>query len=194
VAAELVRRGARVERVVAGSLRRQLDTAWPIARALGIEVEVDERFDEYSTTDILEHHSTTDAREERSDPDAAPISSRDFQGILEAALLEWIDADGAGPTREPWPAFAARVAGAVDGALAGLGRGGVTVAVTSGGPIGATCARLLGTGPASMVAFNRVVTNAGLSAVTAGRGGETLVSFNEHGHLLGGDPALLTYR
>jgi hypothetical protein len=46
-----------------------------------------------------------------------------------------------------------------------------------------------------MVTFNRVVINAGLSAITAGRGGETLVSFNEHSHLLGGDdPGLLTYR
>ena len=42
--------------------------------------------------------------------------------------------------------------------------------------------------------LNAVTVNSGVSTVTVGRRGTTLVSFNEHSHVLGQSPDLLTYR
>ena len=62
---------------------------------------------------------------------------------------------------------------------------------TSGGAIAAVCAALFRAPPESFVAFNRVTVNTGVTKLVRGRGGTTLVSFNEHAHLA---PALVTYR
>ena len=195
VAAELARRGMRVEKVISGSLRRQLDTAAPIAAHAGLEVEVDERWNEYDSADVLSNHSTSDVREEHRPGDATPqISSRDFQVVLEKALLGWIAAGEDGPADEPWPRFAERVRGALKDAADGLGSGATAIVSTSGGVIAAVCGALLGADATSLVAFNRVTINTGLTKVTVGRGGITLVSFNEHAHLEAEASRLLTYR
>jgi broad specificity phosphatase PhoE len=193
-AAELQRREVTVARVLSGTLRRQLDTARPIATAFGLDVALDGRWNEYSADDILAHHSTTDARMDRTGDDAVEISSRDFQALLEGALNAWIDAGADGPADEPYPAFAARVRAALEAAADGLGSGAAAVVSTSGGPIAAICAALMGAPPASLVQFNRVAINTGITKVTAGRGGLTLISFNEHSHLDGPARSLLTYR
>jgi broad specificity phosphatase PhoE len=194
VAAELQRRETKVARVISGTLRRQVDTAGPIAAAFGLEVEIDERWNEYSADDILRHHSTTDARLERSGDDAVEISSREFQGLLEGGLNAWIEAGADGPAEETYAAFAARVRGALSAAAEGLGSGAAAVVSTSGGPIGAICAALSGAPPTSLVQFNRVAINTGITKLTVGRGGITLISFNEHSHLEGPARSLLTYR
>ena len=195
VAADLDARGLNATRLISGGLRRQLDTAAPIAERTGLEVEVDPRWDEYRSDDVLSHHSEVDAREERAAGSPAPeISSRDFQALLEDALHAWIDAGDGGPAQEPWPAFAARVEGALRGAADGLGSGETAIVSTSGGVVAAVCALLLGVPARSMVAFNRVSVNSGITKIAVGRGGMTLVSFNEHGHLDRHGDGLLTYR
>ena len=73
------------------------------------------------------------------------------------------------------------------------------VAVTSGGPVAAAAATLVGgtgDGDAALAArlwtrFNTVVVNAGVTRVVVGSTGPRLLSFNEHPHLAGD---LLTYR
>ena len=52
VADELRARGVRVGRLVCGGLARQRDTAAPLAEWLGVDAEVDPRWDEYSTEDL----------------------------------------------------------------------------------------------------------------------------------------------
>jgi len=195
VANALARRGLRIERVVSGSLRRQLDTAAPIAAAAGRQVEVDARWNEYETAGILEAHSSSGAREERRPADdAPPISSREFQRLLDAALAAWIAASGTSGAPERWPAFAGRVEAALRAVSADLTSGGAAIVVTSGGPIATVCSRLLELEPQAMVPFNRVTLNTGMTTVSIGRGGLTLVSFNEHQHLTGSAAALRTYR
>jgi broad specificity phosphatase PhoE len=90
LAADLERRGLRCDRIVSGPAARQRDTAAPIAVAAGAPTAVDRRWDEYCTEDILAHHSDTDARLEAGSGQAAPISSRRFQEVLDRALLAWI--------------------------------------------------------------------------------------------------------
>lgn len=191
VAAELQGRGARVDRLVCGDLARQRDTAAPLAAWLGVEADVDPRWNEYRTEDLLEHHSDTAARESAVEG-APPISSRDFQGLLEKALLDWIGAGAGGPADEPYPAFAGRAEAALRDVAGGLGSGETAVVCTSGGVLAALSVALLGLPPQAFVAFNRVTINGAITKVAHGRSGTTLVSFNEHAHLERRD--LLTYR
>lgn len=189
LAADFARRGVAPARVITGDLRRQRDTLAP----LGLEATVDPRWDEYDSDGILSAHSASAAREHRGPgDDAAPaLTSRQFQEILEEALLAWIAAGADSPARETWPAFAARVEGALHAAAAGLGTGETALVCTSGGVLAAVMVALLGVAPEAFVRFNRVTVNTGISRVAVGRAGLTLVSFNEHAHL---DGALLTYR
>jgi broad specificity phosphatase PhoE len=193
VARALDRRGMRVERIVSGSLRRQRDTAAPFAALAGLEVEVDPRWNEYESDAVLVHHAETDVRLDHAEG-ARTVSSREFQPLLEAALLDWIARGDDSPADETYPAFAARVRDALTAAADGLGSGATAVVCTSGGPIAAICGRLLGAGPESLVTFNRVAINTGMTKIAVGRGGMTLVSFNEHEHLEGEAARLLTYR
>jgi broad specificity phosphatase PhoE len=197
LARELGRRRMEVTRVVSGGLVRQRGTIAPFASERGLEVVEDRRWDEYDTGDILAAHSATRLRHERpSGSDAPAVSSRAFQDVLEEALLAWIAAGDQGPAQETWPAFAARVDGALRAAAAGLGRGETAVVCTSGGVLAAVAVALLDVDPPAFVRFNRVAANAGISKVVVGRTGLTLLSYNEHGHLeRAGDAApLLTYR
>jgi broad specificity phosphatase PhoE len=195
VAADLARRGPRVARVVSGSLARQRGTAEPIAASAGCRLEIDPRWDEYRSEDILTHHSTSPVRENRPPGSEAPeVTSADFQRIIEAALLLWIEAAADGPCAEPWTAFAGRAAAAMAELGEGLGSGETAVVCTSGGVLAALCVALLAVPPSTFVAFNRVTVNAGISRVAIGRAGATLLAFNEQGHLLGAGGSLLTYR
>ena len=195
LAEDLARRGIAIDQVVSGSLERQKDTARPLADAAGVDVLVDDRWNEYVTTDILGHHSDVQVSEERAArDDAPPVSSRDFQAILERALHAWIDAGADGPAGEPWTAFAQRVEDALRDLADGLGSGETALVSTSGGPLAAACVALLGLPAPAFVAFNRVTVNTGITKVVHGRGGTSLVSFNEHAHLERAGDSLVTYR
>jgi broad specificity phosphatase PhoE len=195
LAAEHARRGLVFDLVVSGDLRRQRGTAEVLARAAGTAVEIDPGFNEYDADDILTHHARTDVRLEGSPGTAgAAVSSRDFQQVLDGALIDWIEAADGGGAREPWPVFDARVRGAMGRLLARLSKGETALVCSSAGVIGGVCAALMGMAPTAMVAFNRVAVNTGVARVVSGRQGVTLVSFNEHGHLDGLEPSLRTYR
>lgn len=182
LAADLGQRGRRVDRLVSGSLARQRDTATPIAAAAKTELEVDERWNEYESDELVASHAA---------PGSASATSREFQALLDGALLDWIaDASGEGS----WRAFHDRVIGALRELAASLSSGQTALVSTSGGPVAAICVELLGVPPESFVAFNRVMVNGGVTKVVTGRGGMTLVSFNEHAYLERADPSLVTYR
>jgi broad specificity phosphatase PhoE len=191
--AGLARRGIQADRVISGGLRRQRETAAPCAAAAGVELEIDERWDEYVDRDILSHHSEVPAGLEHQAGDA-PLSSREFQEILNRALQAWIAAGSDGPARETWPGFEARVTSALHEVAARLGKGQTALVVSSGGVIAALSAGLMGLPPQALVAFNHVSINTGITKLVVGRGGTTLVSANEHAHLDEADPSLVTYR
>jgi broad specificity phosphatase PhoE len=189
LAAALRDRGVRVDRFVSGSLARQRDTL----SAFGAPAAVDARWDEYRADDILAQHSGSDARLERAQG-APSLSSRDFQQVLERALLAWIAAGDESATAERWPAFAARVQDALADLVGDLGRGETALVCTSGGVLAAVCVERLGLPAPTFVAFNRVAVNAGVTKLVHGRGGTSLVSFNEHSHLERPGGSLVSYR
>jgi broad specificity phosphatase PhoE len=183
LAADLERRGVAYEHVVSGDLARQRDTAAAFGRA----VEIDPRWNEYAADDILAHHSDSDVRLEQAKP--VTLSPREFQAVLDRALLAWIAAGADSPCAESWPAFAARVQAAIADAAERS-----ALACTSGGVIAAACVALLRAPPEALVAFNRVTVNTGVTKLVRGRSGTSLVSFNEHGHLESPDGSFVTYR
>jgi broad specificity phosphatase PhoE len=186
---ELLRRGVRPARIVAGGLRRQQDTAAPIAEALGVPVGTDPGWDEYDSGDFLAAHSASDARL----GGGAALSSREFQAVLEDGVRAWMAAGEDTTARVSWPAFRARTGAALRDALAALGPGETGIAVTSAGVLAALCSDLLGAGPETYLRLNRVAVNAAVTKVVSGRGGSTLVAFNDHAHLELGE-SLVTYR
>lgn len=192
--AGLAARGVRADRVVSGTLRRQRDTAQPCALAVGLELELDERWNEYSDRDILTHHAAVPAGLEHHEGDA-PLSSREFQEILNGALRGWIEAEAGGACQETWPAFRDRLAGALRELAGELGRGQTALVVSSGGAIAAVCAELMGLPPTALVAFNHVSINTGICRLAVGRAGVTVISVNEHAHLERADgESLVSYR
>ena len=195
VTAALGRRGLRVERVLSGSLTRQINTAEPLAAAAGVDLHVDTRWNEYDSEDLLTHHSALNLRPAppigSTPPEATPS---DYQATLDAALSRWVHAGDDSPASETWGAFSGRVLEAASDAAAGVARGGTVVVATSGGVIAAVCTALLGAPSSTVVALNRVGVNTGITKIAVGRRGLTLLSFNDHGHLEGAEDDLLTYR
>jgi broad specificity phosphatase PhoE len=195
VAEHLLRLQTRPDVAISGGLGRQRATAAPIAAALGLDLEIDPRWDEYDSDDILSHHSTSRVRQDRPTGSGTPkVSSRDFQAVLERAVLDWIASGPDGATAESWPRFGERVAAALTDLSRRLSSGRTALVCTSGGVLAVLCTRLLRVPDPTFVTFNRVTVNAGISRVLLGRSGATLLSFNEQAHLLGGDPSLVTYR
>jgi broad specificity phosphatase PhoE len=176
VDAALTARGVTASRVVAGTLRRQIDTA-------RVEPELDERWNEYDTAAVLAAHGP-DLGGDRTEMGAAPgMTSREFQQVLDSALLAWIEAGEESPCEETWPAFERRSLDAVSDLAASLGSGENALVFTSGGPIAAICASLIGAPASSFVTLNRVCVNSAVTKLMSGRGGVRLVTFNDHGHL-----------
>ncbi|MGC9665896.1 histidine phosphatase family protein [Planosporangium sp. 12N6] len=195
--AELARRGVRPDRIVTGELRRQRETADELLAGLGAPVPepvVDGRWDEYDHVDLLA------VREPRhrdpialaTDLGAADRPGRALQELLDAALRDWT-ASRTGGHAETWSAFAGRVRAALDDVVA-AGRAATTVVVTSGGPISAVCAALLGVPAEGWLALNRVMVNASITTVLLGGQGVSLLTYNDHAHVAGDGRRLLTYR
>jgi broad specificity phosphatase PhoE len=193
VAQDLASRERTVELIVSGSLRRQVETAEPTASLLEREMHIDARWNEYDMDDVLAHHSSTDVRTHQQ-PDGEPVSSADFQNLLEDALAAWIEAGPATSARESWPTFAGRITAALSELAAELPSGSTGLVFTSGGVVAALCSAALQFPDQSSLAFNRVSVNTGITKLIVGRRGLTLVSFNEHGHLERTNPPLISYR
>ena len=191
----LRRRGIVPARVVSGTLRRHRDTAVPCAAAASVDVVLDERWNEYDDADILTHHSESRVRvERRPGDDVPPVTDREFQAILNAALREWVAAGPSTGCRQPWPRFREGVTAALGTVASSLTTGQSALVVSSGGTIAALAASLLELPPHAFIALNHVAVNAAITKIVVGRSGTTLVSYNEHAHLEEARDRLITYR
>ncbi|NKQ54172.1 histidine phosphatase family protein [Amycolatopsis sp. K13G38] len=188
VGAELLRRQVRFTEGRTGSLTRQRRTAETVLDRIGSSTTAkeDPRWNEYDHVDIVSHHGDGISQSD--------VDSRGYQGVLDGALAEWIGAGEDSPCAESWPAFLARVRGALDDLVAVLGKGENAVVFTSGGVIGALAGVLLGDPVMGLLKMNRVAVNCGITKLVSGRSGVTLLSFNEHSHFDGRAAQLLTYR
>jgi broad specificity phosphatase PhoE len=191
--AALARRALNVTRIAAGSARRQRETAEPCAIDLGLEIEVDERWNEYETDEVLANHARAEVSLDGSGP-GGEITSGDFQPVLDAALDDWVRAGADSAAGQAWPDFSASRNAALSDFAAGLGSGETGVVFSSGGVIAAVCAQLLGAHADLFPRLNRVLVNTGVTKIVTGRSGASLIGFNEHAHIDAGGGKLLTYR
>lgn len=139
------------DRIAAGTLRRQQETARSIAEALGGAVETVPGLEEYSAASLLEKAGFRDR-----DPG---MSRRAHFKRLRGLLMDW--AEGRAHSNETWDAFRDRVMGAV-GELTRKGEGKV-IAAASGGSIAMALSTLLELPPAQMIEFNLQGRNTGIS-------------------------------
>ncbi len=192
---ELARRGHRPHLVVAGGMRRHRETAREVLAGAGwaADVDTDPGWDELDHRQLLERHATPHAAgprpgdPRRPDPDGA-------QRRFEEATLRWTGGAFADEYDETFPAFCARVDGALRRTAQRLGSGQTAVVLTSGGPVSWVAADLLAGEAELWRRLVPVVVNASVTKVVVGQRGTTLVSFNDHGHLEGPDGGLVTYR
>lgn len=186
--AALAHRGVTPAKLASGSMRRQIDTARPFG-----EPEIDPRWNEYDTADLLTAHSDSMMRPDRVSGGTLSLDSRDFQRVLDAGMDEWIAAAADSTAAETWPHFRGRVAAALEDVGASLGKGETAFVFTSSGVIAACAVMTLGMPDAALPAFNRLSVNTSITKLFVGRSGTSLVSFNEHAHLEGGRD-LITFR
>jgi broad specificity phosphatase PhoE len=176
--------------LVHGAMRRQRDTATSLAAGAGWAVapELDEGWNEFG------HLAVVDRYVAAGGASPAPDDRRGFQRVFEEATARWTGGAHDAEYDEPWPAFLARTREALERACAS---DGMTVVVSSGGPIAAACAVLVEPTAAPVEvarlwgSFNTVLANASVTRVLVGSTGRRLLSFNEHSYL---PRSLLTYR
>jgi broad specificity phosphatase PhoE len=174
--------------VVHGAMRRQRDTATAITEAAGWPdvPEVDEGWDEFDHLAVIARAVEGDSHDVGD--------RRTFQQVFEEATARWAGGEHDHEYDETWAGFVGRVRGALDRACAG---DGLTVVVSSGGPIAAACSMLVDhdATPGELgrlwAAFNTVIANSSVTRVLEGSTGRRLLTFNEHSHL---PRKLITYR
>lgn len=201
--AHLAAQGVRPAAVVSGTLRRQRETAEGLLQGLADAgtpgppahaARVDPGWDEF------DHLGVVAAHPDLPQGGTSALDRREFQRVFVEATGRWaLDETGAGDYPETFGAFVARSRQALADACAlGDEAGGVVVAVTSGGPVGAVAAGLVdpdGTDRPTLVRlwerFNTVCVNSAVTRVLVGSTGTRMLTFNEHTHL---DRARVSYR
>lgn len=173
--------------VLHGAMRRQRDTATAMIDGAGwsLTPELDEGWNEFDHIGVIS----------RSPELVAELTDRRaFQRAFVEATARWSGGDHDDEYDETWTAFVARGRSALDRASV---RDGVTVVVSSGGPIAVACAALVDPDasadelPRLWNSFNTVSANTGVTRVLNGSTGRRMLTFNEHSHL---DRDLVTYR
>ncbi|MEO1198654.1 MAG: histidine phosphatase family protein [Pseudomonadota bacterium] len=167
----LATRGLTFDRIVAGTLRRQQETAEALAGQIGGSVETVPGLEEYNPADILLAHGS------------APHQTEDRRGhfrALRAALIAWSEGrlDG---VAEPFDAFAARIQAAIAD-LTNVCQGRI-LAATSGGVIGYVVGTALGANGARMVDLNLQARNSSVTRLIVTRQAMILNMFNAIPHL-----------
>lgn len=202
--AHLVQLGIRLDRCIAGSLRRQQDTASIALEAMKEEgtkvpsVETDPAFNEFDADAVIRALLPALLPEE---PEALNVLRNarehraEFQRLFALLVQRWHggqhDRDGI----ESWAAFVQRTGDGLQRVLGQAASGDNIAIFTSGGTIAALLYRILGISPSQAFELNWQIINTSLSQLKF-RGSEvTLASFNSQAHVrLMRVPELVTWR
>jgi len=193
----LTTRGVQPDVVISGTLQRHRDTA----RGCLVAMNAEPRWDELPGVNEFDHEDVIRQAEPRyadrlvmmGEMAASGDPRRAFQAFFKGAVHRWVRAEAPGYA-EPWAAFKQRCIGALDDIVRRTPAKGSTLVFTSGGTISVICAHLLGLDDEQAFTINWTLANAGITKLIAGRDGLHLLSVNEHAHVEGHEPPLLSYR
>lgn len=195
--AALAAQGVVPDLVVRGRMRRHEETAAGLVEGLGAVVaeEVDGGWDEFDFQHVLEAHRPHYRSRVVMMADLAKGGRprEAFEVAFREATSRWTSGDHDGDYEEAFTPFVQRTVAALHRAAALEPDRGTALVVTSGGPVAACTAHLLGGDERQWARLNRVTVNTGTTKVLSGRSGLTLSTFNAHDHLVG-RPGMLTYR
>lgn len=163
--------GLPFDRICAGTLRRQQETAQAITETIGGTVETIRGFEEYDAHGLM-------ARAGAQDQDPA-VSRRNHFRKLRGLLLEW--SQGRADGSETWADYNDRVRSAVTAATGG-GSGRVLVA-SSGGTIALILMQATGLSVEQMIELNLQCRNSSITRLVIARERTYLNMFNAIPHL-----------
>lgn len=193
----LKRRVGDVDLVVCGAMRRHRETAEIALEAMGANAElvVDERWNEFDHQEVIARHKPIYRSKTVMVADLVRKGDprHQFQLLFDDALARWTSGEHDDQYAEPWARFAERSRAAV-GSIAEDETAAKSVLVfTSGGPVSAVTAELLGLDAEGWMRLNRTCANASETKVVSGRTGLSLVTWNAH-PWFDADRELLSYR
>jgi broad specificity phosphatase PhoE len=191
-------RGVAPEAVVAGTMQRHQETARAAlsAMALDVPMAIHAGVNEFDHENVIEvaQPRYADKAVMMAEMAASGDPRRAFQTFFREAVTRWVEGNHDAEYTEPWSAFKLRCVAALNDLVQQTPAKGQAVVFTSGGFISVICAHLLGLHDSQAFAINWTLANAGITKINVGRDGLHLLSVNEHGHLEGASPSLLTFR
>ena len=191
-------RGVVPEVVVAGTMQRHQETARAAlsAMALDVPMQVLAGVNEFDHENVIEvaQPRYADKALMMSEMAASGDPRRAFQTFFQDAVSRWVGGNHDAEYAEPWSVFKLRSVSALEDLIKLTPAKGQAVVFTSGGFISVICAHLLGLHDTQAFTINWTLANAGITKILVGRDGLHLVSINEHAHVEGANPSLLSYR
>lgn len=193
----LAERAPGVDLVVCGAMQRHDQTAELALAQMHVAPDrrVDAGWNEFDHEQVIVRHKPAYKSKTVMVADLARKGDprRQFQLLFDDALERWTSGEHDDQYAEPWQAFSDRVlAGLATLADADSDADNVLV-FTSGGPISAVAASLLGLGSDGWMRLNRTCANCSETKIVAGRSGVSLVTWNAH-PWFDAERELLSYR
>jgi len=196
--------GFHADAVYSGSMARHTATAQGVISAYDSsdksmpELETLSGVNEYDTAAIVKALFPGMVKEDPSlkdDLEKMYASKASFKRVFEGAMLRWVTGEFDTPEIESWEGLKARVAESLRLIMERHGRGKNIVVFTSGGPIAASLAHVLGIHGQGAMSLNWQLLNTSVTRFMYNEHRITLAGFNGITHLeLAGDPGLITYR
>ncbi|MDB5971006.1 MAG: Broad specificity phosphatase PhoE [Hydrocarboniphaga sp.] len=195
----LKQRGIRLDRIACGPMRRHRQTAEACLAGMSLSARWDEHpgWKEYDHDEMIARFDPrlADPTERHACFAGEADPRRAFQAMFEQATERWISGEHDGDYAESWPAFNARVTGALRELVTSMGPSQTALVFTSGGPVASTAADLLHVPLRDAARLNRIIANASVTKLIYSDRGLYLSTFNEHAHFEGErSRQLITYR
>lgn len=185
-----------VDLVICGAMKRHAQTAEATLGAMGLELEarIDESWNEFDHEEVIVRQKPAYKSKTLMVADLARKGDprHQFQLLFDDALARWTAGLHNDEYSEPWTDFVERARAGL-ASLEGEDGAKNVLVFTSGGPVSAVAAALLGLGPDGWMRLNRTCANCSETKIVSGRSGTSLVTWNAHSWF-DEDRELLSYR
>ncbi|MBJ7458284.1 MAG: histidine phosphatase family protein [Thermoleophilaceae bacterium] len=192
----LKEREVEADLVICGAMKRHAQTAEATLEAMGLgpQERIDERWNEFDHEEVIVRQKPAYRSKTLMVADLARKGDprHQFQLLFDDALARWSAGLHDDEYSESWTDFVARAQAGLQALESEDGAKNVLV-FTSGGPISAVAAALLGLGSDGWMRLNRTCANCSETKIVSGRSGTTLVTWNAH-TWFDVDRRLLSYR